>query len=320
MIDYEKIEEAESYGKLLVGALFVSLLIHGAMLYAAWRIRPEGFGESYYETIVPRKFRLAPSTIEPASFDQGEEEKAAEPVRPQSIEVPDDVIEMGNPIEKSPVPSKIDPAKIAVPDSVPPSDFSSSLKKVQVSVPTSSELDKVRDQLLETEPASPSRPTLKLPTGEGIDGKIGPAAEMRVGSLPGFSNIDDLLGQTGPLEKGTPPLQLPGDLLFAYNEASLRDGAIEELKKLGALIWKNPKTKFRIEGHTDAYGPLEYNFGLSTQRAEAVKSWLIENMGTNPAQISTKGLGSSKLRVPATESVEGQAQNRRVEIILEVEN
>jgi OOP family OmpA-OmpF porin len=91
------------------------------------------------------------------------------------------------------------------------------------------------------------------------------------------------------------------------------------LRKLGTLIQRNPRTTFLIEGHTDSFGSPEYNLGLSERRALAVKSWLVEEMGIEPSRIRTKGLGSTRLVAPASESIEGQRLNRRVEIVLEVD-
>lgn len=321
MIDYAEIDESKSYGKLLLGALLVSLLIHGFFLYAAWKITPSGFGEDYYQTIVPKKFRLEPVTVDPKSFDQ-EEEKKQEPVRPVPISLPDEtVIPVTNQSQSVSIPTKLDPQKIEEPLVTTPSLFGQTIDTLPVSLSSNftSELDAVRDQILESSATSPNRPILPLPE-EGISNGVPDFSGMRVGKMADYSDIDKLLLETGPLEKGTPPLQLPSDFLFEYDDASLREGAIEGLRKLGTLIERNPKTKFRIEGHTDSFGTPEYNLLLSERRAEAVKAWLGFNMGINPSQVSTRGWGSSKLIAPASESIEGQKQNRRVEIILEVEN
>jgi OOP family OmpA-OmpF porin len=135
--------------------------------------------------------------------------------------------------------------------------------------------------------------------------------------MKGYSELDDLLGRTGPLDEGTAPIFMPGDLLFAYDEAELQTAAMDSLRKLGTLILRNPNMNFLIEGHTDSFGTPEYNVGLSERRAIAVKNWLVEEMGIDPMRIRTKGLGSTRLVAPASESIEGQQLNRRVEIVLE---
>jgi outer membrane protein OmpA-like peptidoglycan-associated protein len=114
----------------------------------------------------------------------------------------------------------------------------------------------------------------------------------------------------------TAPILMPTDLLFEYDSASLRPEATQALEKLGTLLTRNPAARFRIEGHTDSFGAEDYNLALSLRRAEAVKQWLTGARGIDPGRITTRGLGKARLLVPASESVEGQRLNRRVEIII----
>ncbi|MCS7008771.1 MAG: OmpA family protein, partial [Chthoniobacterales bacterium] len=181
------------------------------------------------------------------------------------------------------------------------------------------ELEKLHDELLETSSPSSNRPILPLPE---INNDSSPPTKlgMRFGSLAGYSELDDLLQKTGPLEKNTAPIFMPGDLLFDYDSAELRPEAIESLAKLGTLMLRNPNVRFRIEGHTDSFGPPDYNLNLSLRRAEAVKAWLIQHMGVPLDNIETRGYGSSRLIAPATGSIEEQQINRRVEIALEFLN
>ncbi len=136
------------------------------------------------------------------------------------------------------------------------------------------------------------------------------------GSLPGFSNLDQLLRQSSPIQRGTAPILMPTDLLFDYNRFELRPDAVESLRKLGTLIQRNPQANFLIEGHTDSFGPEDYNLWLSQRRAEAVKQWLVSAAGIDSARIATRGLGKSRLIVPGDRSVEEQQLNRRVEIVI----
>lgn len=142
---------------------------------------------------------------------------------------------------------------------------------------------------------------------------------------PGFSDLDSLLSQKGPLGSGT-KLRMPDDQLFAYDSADLQPSSIEQLQKLGTLIKRNPKATFTVEGYTDSLGSPEYNLDLSQRRADSVKDYLVNVMGINPAQIVTKGYGASKFvvapRVVPVNSPEEQAEierqrpNRRVIIVV----
>ena len=155
----------------------------------------------------------------------------------------------------------------------------------------------------------------------------GDSAGPNKGRNPGFSDLDQLLKQQGPLGSGT-KLRLPDDQLFTYNSADLQSSAINQLQKLGTLIKRNPKSTFTVEGYTDSFGPPEYNLDLSQQRAESVKRYLVEAMGINPAQVETRGYGQSKFIVqPRSLAPEaGQAEldaeitrqqpNRRVVIVV----
>src|ERR1044071_4813324 len=131
----------------------------------------------------------------------------------------------------------------------------------------------------------------------------------------GFSDLDQLLAQKGPLGSGT-KLRLPDDQLFQYDSAALQSNAIEQLQKLGTLIRRNPKATFSVEGYTDSFGTPEYNLDLSQRRADSVKQYLVEVMGINPAQINARGYGQTRFRVSPAGSIEEQSLNRRVEIVV----
>jgi outer membrane protein OmpA-like peptidoglycan-associated protein len=143
--------------------------------------------------------------------------------------------------------------------------------------------------------------------------------------VPGFSDLDSLLSQKGPLGSGT-KLRMPDDQLFAYDSADLQPSAISQLQKLATLIKRNPKATFSVEGYTDSLGSPDYNLELSQRRADSVKQYLVDVMGINPAQIDTKGYGASKFLVAprsvAVNSPEEQAEierqrpNRRVVIVV----
>jgi outer membrane protein OmpA-like peptidoglycan-associated protein len=76
------------------------------------------------------------------------------------------------------------------------------------------------------------------------------------GRAPGFSDLDQLLAQKGPLGSGT-KLRMPDDQLFEYDSATLQGSAINQLQKLGTLIQRNPKATFSVEGYTDSFGTPE---------------------------------------------------------------
>ncbi len=154
----------------------------------------------------------------------------------------------------------------------------------------------------------------------------GDSAGPNKGRSPGFSDLDQLLAQKGPLGSGT-QLRMPDDQLFQYDSAGLQPSAIEQLRKLAVLIKRNPNARFTVEGYTDSFGSPEYNLDLSQRRADSVKQYLVQAMGISPAQIETRGYGQSKFLVPPNLNA-GQSQpdidaeirrqqpNRRVVIVV----
>ena len=153
----------------------------------------------------------------------------------------------------------------------------------------------------------------------------GDSAGPNRGRSPGFSDLDSLLAQKGPLGSGTKPILLPENQTFAYNSADLERSAVEQLQKLGTLMKRNPKATFTIEGYTDSFGPGDYNLDLSQRRADAVKDYLVTVMGISPAQIQSRGFGATKFLVPprpvndpAQEEgeIRRQQPNRRVVVVV----
>lgn len=318
----EEIELTES-GKFtfwLWTALVLSLLLHGLFVWWAARFAPSRIGEAYYEQLVPRTFKVERVEIDPAALaeDTAPEPAKAEPARPRPVDLPEESISLeapgvGRPAAPAPLPvSKIEPE---APASAPA--LSESLEKLapaRVTDPVA-ELDALRKELEESAAPSAARPLLPLSSEQsgGGGGVVGEGYAI----APGYSGLDQLLSQTGPLEKGTAPIFLPGELLFDYDSAELKPRAMEELRKLGELIFRNPQVRFTIEGHTDSFGSSEYNLNLSRRRAEVVKEWITKETRADPAKILTVGRGSSMLLTPATETVENQQVNRRVEIVME---
>jgi outer membrane protein OmpA-like peptidoglycan-associated protein len=142
---------------------------------------------------------------------------------------------------------------------------------------------------------------------------------------PGFSDLDSLLAQKGPLGAGTKPILLPENQTFAYNSADLERSAVAQLQKLGTLMQRNPKAAFTIEGYTDSFGPADYNLDLSQRRADAVRDYLVNVMGISAGQVQTRGFGATKFLIaprpvsnPAQEEAEiiRQQPNRRVVVVV----
>ena len=70
-----------------------------------------------------------------------------------------------------------------------------------------------------------------------------------------------------------------------------------------------------VEGHTDSRGDDRYNKKLSMDRANAVKEYLIANMGLSKGQITAIGYGETK-PIASNETERGRTKNRRIDIVL----
>lgn len=106
------------------------------------------------------------------------------------------------------------------------------------------------------------------------------------------------------------------DVLFDFNQASLKPGAREKLSKLAGILLAYPGTyHMEIEGHTDAVGSQDYNQKLSEDRAQSVSSYLSRAGIPSDRIVAVRGFG--KLRpVTTNDTAEGRQMNRRVEIVI----
>lgn len=105
-------------------------------------------------------------------------------------------------------------------------------------------------------------------------------------------------------------------IYFEFNKAVIKGESFELLLQVARVINAHPElAHLRIEGHTDRVGTAEYNQQLSLERANAVKSFLIELGAVSGARLSTRGYGFDRPLAP-NDTEEGRAQNRRVEFLI----
>lgn len=105
---------------------------------------------------------------------------------------------------------------------------------------------------------------------------------------------------------------------FDFDSARIRPESHGLLDELGKAL-KSEALRGRkvvIAGHCDIVGTDEYNQKLSERRAAAVKAYLAEKGGVDPAAMRTAGYGKSRPLVPNT-SPQNRQRNRRVEVRLD---
>ena len=150
--------------------------------------------------------------------------------------------------------------------------------------------------------------------GEGGAAESGIAVAGRSTELQ--RALKDLGAEVTPQEI---KVNLSADLLFDFDKADIKAAAEPELMKVATVLKSYPNARISIEGHTDGKGSDAYNQPLSERRADVVAQWLAAHTGASPANIHTRGWGKTKPIAPntnpdGTDSPEGRAKNRRVEI------
>lgn len=163
-------------------------------------------------------------------------------------------------------------------------------------------------------------PELPAPSGQrSLNMEQAPLADT---PLP-TSTIDPvarLKRDLGASEQASGTLvELPGDVLFDFDKASLRPDAMPTLDKLAELIRRvgRPAT---VAGYTDDKGEDAYNKKLSLDRAMAVATALAER-GVDRASLTVTGYGEADPKVPnrhadGSDNPQGRQRNRRVEVTI----
>ncbi|MDO8282493.1 MAG: peptidoglycan-associated lipoprotein Pal [Thermodesulfovibrionia bacterium] len=83
------------------------------------------------------------------------------------------------------------------------------------------------------------------------------------------------------------------DVLFDYDQYSLRDDARAQLDLIASWLVKNRKTNLIIEGHCDERGTNEYNLALGEKRARAASEYLAL-VGVSSSRITAITYGEEK--------------------------
>jgi outer membrane protein OmpA-like peptidoglycan-associated protein len=101
------------------------------------------------------------------------------------------------------------------------------------------------------------------------------------------------------------------NIFFDTDKYDLKDESKVEMGKLIDLLNKNPKIRIELSGHTDNAGSEEHNMTLSTKRAEAVYTYLIQH-SIAKERLTYAGFGFSR-PIDTNETEQGRANNRRTE-------
>ncbi len=319
---------------LFVG-LVLSLLLHGLLCLVFYRTGfqasvPLGVGKRE-----PPKFKVTSVDAAAKPLEQAAASSATEAAKPNpdetDVQLPDDQKSFDKLLQEVHSTAAMpDDTRDVLPDKpqVEQTNLNSVINEIERT--TAQSLEKApnasREQSMLNNVPDSGRPqpamtgtelatstTIKRPNN--FNAIPGDSAGPRTDRAPGFSDLESLLSQKGPLGAGT-KFKMPNNQLFAYDSADLGGGAVAQLQKVATLIKRNPNATFTLEGYTDSYGSAEYNLDLSRRRAESVKGYLVGVLGIDPAQIETRGYGKANLLTSPDASIEEQEINRRVVVVV----
>ena len=103
---------------------------------------------------------------------------------------------------------------------------------------------------------------------------------------------------------------------FGFNKADLTKTDKAELDQLAGQVSSIKGYIVQIEGRTDSVGSKDYNYELSKRRAAAVTQYLVAEHNIPAYKIYIIGLGKDAPVGEQTNSRQGRAENRRVDVRL----
>lgn len=109
-------------------------------------------------------------------------------------------------------------------------------------------------------------------------------------------------------------LRMPSDVTFAVNQSNIEPRFEAVLSDVAGVLQEYDRSVVDIVGHTDSSGGDSINQPLSERRAISVADALIAR-GVLRERLFVAGQ-SSRVPVASNATVEGRAQNRRVEILI----
>lgn len=136
--------------------------------------------------------------------------------------------------------------------------------------------------------------------------------EIRVDTLV-ITKVDTIYIEKATISKKIDKSALINkNILFEFDKAIVQKVAYGELESLINILVDRPEIKIELQGHTDAVGAETYNVGLSKNRVNAVRDFLIAN-GIDTKRIICDYHGETKPKA-SNNNANGRQENRRVEV------
>jgi len=141
---------------------------------------------------------------------------------------------------------------------------------------------------------------------------VRPKANPQV-ETPKAAPVETKQPEAAPVEQKAPekPNFNFSDVKFEFNSGVLKTASFAVLDQVASEMKKDPSVKFTLNGNSSAEGTEEHNMSLSVDRANAVKSYLV-NAGIDASNLTVKGFGATR-PIASNDTEEGKESNRRVE-------
>ena len=98
---------------------------------------------------------------------------------------------------------------------------------------------------------------------------------------------------------------------FENGKATIKPSSYSILNAIAKTFIENPTYIVEVQGHTDNVGKYDYNIDLSERRAQAVRTYLV-NQGVPAERLTAHGYGPDR-PIDDNKTKAGRAKNRRVE-------
>jgi outer membrane protein OmpA-like peptidoglycan-associated protein len=143
--------------------------------------------------------------------------------------------------------------------------------------------------------------------GAAIGAAIGHRMDKQEQELRQIPGVDVSRPSEGQID-----VRITNDVLFDVDKYALRPESRATLRELATNLQRYPDELVDVEGHTDSTGTAEHNQILSEERANSVRTFLVEN-GVATRNVTAIGYGETRPKA-SNATPEGRQLNRRVEI------
>jgi OmpA-OmpF porin, OOP family len=137
--------------------------------------------------------------------------------------------------------------------------------------------------------------------------RVEPTVMMAAPAAPVVAAAAPIAPAIVPLRR----VRYAAESMFGFGASAVRPEGKAALDSFTSELSGTQYDSIKVEGHTDRLGSTDFNQALSTQRAEAVKDYLVRIRGVDAGKVSAVGMGESK-PVSSTQDCTGNTQNAKL--------